>query len=188
LAPKRIARHAAVAQLVGEVLDQFIVDEFQQAGAGLDQRHADIQRAENRCVFHANDTAADTCQAPRQTRNLHDLITVEHARGVERHVRRAIGTGADRDDDLVAGHRSDVAVVLRDLDRVRIKKPADAIDRLHLVAGKLMLQHIDLVVERHVQAGHQVLGGAVLLDAVGAAVETALPPARQVQHRFAGRF
>src|SRR5947209_19543708 len=29
-------------------LDQFIVDEFQQAGPGFDQRHADIQGAEDR--------------------------------------------------------------------------------------------------------------------------------------------
>ncbi len=56
---------------------------------------------------------------------------------------------------------------------------------VHGVAGELVLQHIDLMVERHVQARHQILGLDVLLDAVGAAVEAALPPTGEVEHRFA---
>ena len=55
----------------------------------------------------------------------------------------------------------------------------------HRIAGELVLQHIDLVVERHVQARHQVLGGDVLLHPVGAAVEAALAPAGQVEHGLA---
>ena len=48
-----------------------------------------------------------------------------------------------------------------------------------------MLQHIDLVIQGHMQARHQVLGLDVLFHPVGAAVEAAFAPARQVQHGFA---
>ena len=59
--------------------------------------------------------------------------------------------------------------------------PAHGADR---VAGELVLQDIDLVVERLVQARHQVVGLDVLLDPVGAAVEAALALAGEVQHRL----
>ena len=68
------------------------------------------------------------------------------------------------------------------------RKRAVPSDGLHAVAGELVLQHLDLVVERHVQARHQVLGGDVLLHPIGAAVEAALAPAGEVEHRLAQRL
>jgi hypothetical protein len=71
------------------------------------------------------------------------------------------------------------------LDMVRIEEAGHAGNGAHPVAGELMLQHIDLMIEGHVQPHHQVLGLDVLLDPVGAAVKPAFPPAGQVQHRLA---
>ena len=65
------------------------------------------------------------------------------------------------------------------------RKRAVPLNGLDTVAGELVLEHIDLVVEGHVQAHHQVVGGDVLLHAVGAAVEAALAPAGQVEHGLA---
>ncbi len=75
-----------------------------------------------------------------------------------------------------------------DLDAVRVEEARGADGGLHRIAGELVLQHIDLVVEGHVQACHQVLGGDVLLHPVGAAVEAALAPAGQVEHGFPQRL
>ncbi len=64
-----------------------------------------------------------------------------------------------------------------------VKRPVPN-HRLHPIAGELMFQHIDLMIQGHMQSGHQVLGFDILLDAVGSAVEPALSPSGQVQHRF----
>ena len=96
--------------------------------------------------------------------------------------------GADGNQDAIALEDTDIARIRGDLDPVRIEKAGGALERLHAIAGKLVLQHIDLVVERHVQAHHQVLGGDVLLHSVGAAIEAALPPSGEVEHGFAQRL
>ena len=72
-------RDAAVAQLVDEVVDQLAVDEVEDRRARLDQRHRDVERAEDGGVFDADDAGADHGQAARQPRDLDDLVAVEHA-------------------------------------------------------------------------------------------------------------
>ena len=79
------------------------------------------------------------------------------------------------------------ASVLTD-QRVRIEEAGHAGEGLHPVAGELVLQHLDLVVERHAQPGAEVLALDVLLDPIGEAVEPALAPARKVEHRLAQRL
>ena len=59
---------------------------------------------------------------------------------------------------------------------------------LHAVAGELVLQHFDLVVERHPQPDAEVLALDVLLHPVGEPVEAALAPAGKVEHRLAQRL
>jgi hypothetical protein len=181
-------RDAAVTELVGEVLDQFVVDELQHAGPLLDQRHRDVERAEDGGIFHADDAGADHRQAARQTRDLDDLVAVEHAGAVERHAVRTMRAGADGDQDALALEDANVAVAGRDLDAVRVEETPGANGGLHRVAGELVLQHVDLVVERHVQARHQVLGADILLHPIGTAVEAALAPAGQVEHGLAQRL
>jgi hypothetical protein len=148
----------------------------------LDQCHRDVQRAEDGGVFHADDTGADHRKAARQAREVHDLVAVEHAGAVERHTVGAMRTGADGDQNALALEDADVAGVRGDLDAMRIEEARGADGGLHRVAGELVFKHIDLVVERHVQARHQVLGGDVLLHPVGAAVEATLAPAGEVEH------
>ena len=178
-------RHAAVAQLVGEVLDQLVVDEFKHPRPRLDQRHSHVERTKDRRVFHADDAGANHCQAARQLRNFDDLVAVEDVTAVKRYAGRTVRAGADGDQDPFALEHPDVADLRGDLDPVGAKKTRCPGMRLHGVASELVLQHIDLVIERHVQPRHQVLGGDVLLHPIGAAVETALAPAGQVQHGLA---
>ena len=63
-------RDAAVAQLVDEVVDQLAVDELEHAWPRLDQRHRDVERAEDGGVFDADDAGADHRQAARQAGDL----------------------------------------------------------------------------------------------------------------------
>ena len=60
---------------------------------------------------------------------------------------------------------------------MRIGEARDAGEGLDPVAGELVLEHLDLVVERHAQPHAEVLALDVLLDPVGEAVEAALAPA-----------
>lgn len=81
-----------------------------------------------------------------------------------------------------------VAIVRCQADLVGAEKfhrRARAFDR---VAHELVLQHLDLMVERLVQALDQVADRDILLDPIAASIEAALAPAREIEHRFAQRF
>ena len=155
--------------------------------ARLDQRDRDVQRAEDRGVFDADHAGADHRQAARQARS---------SRGSRRCRARCVpsnGTSAGRYGRVPTAIRNFVAsthawiVAARSVTSIRCgsMKRAVPVHRVDAVAGELVLQHLDLVVERHVQPRHQVVGLDVLLDPVGAAVEAALAPAGEVQHRLA---
>ena len=96
--------------------------------------------------------------------------------------------GADRDHDLVALDHPCIAIVQVNFDGMRIQEPAAADHGLDLVAGELVLQHIDLVIEGPVQADHEILGLDVFFDAVGVAVEPALAPAGEIEDSLAQGF
>ena len=61
--------HAAVAQLVDEILDQFTVDEVEHAVARLDQGHRHVEGAEKMVAYSTPITPAPiTVSAARQMR------------------------------------------------------------------------------------------------------------------------
>ncbi len=175
---------AALAEVVHELVDDLAVDEFEEILARLDDRHRHVERREDRRVFDADDAGADHRQAARHVRLGGDVVAVEDVAVVERDCRRPERRRADRDDDLVAGE----AVLLRaglHHQPVRIDEAGDAGEGLDAVAGELVLQHLDLVVERHPQPDAEVLALDVLLHPVGEAVEPALAPAGKIEHRLA---
>ena len=77
------------------------------------------------------------------------------------------------------------AIMPDDLDRMRIDEPRGALDPIHPIAMKLMLQHFDFVLERLVQPPHQVVGTNVLLDPVTAPIKPTLPPTGKIEHGLA---
>jgi hypothetical protein len=175
----------AVAQIVGEFLDQLAVDEIEKAAARLDQRDRNVERVEDGGIFDADHAGADHREAARQRRQVDDLVTVEHGLAVKRHIVRPVWPRAAGDQNIGAAIGLGFAVVGGHLDLVRPYKAALAAGMLDRIAVELMLQHLDLVVERLAQPHHKLTGGDVLLDAIGAAVEAALAPARQIEHRLA---
>ena len=71
---------------------------------------------------------------------------------------------------------------------VRIDEPRDPGEGFDAVPRELMLQNLDLVVERHPEPDAEVLSLDVLLHPVGEPVEAALAPARKIEHRLAKRL
>jgi hypothetical protein len=160
------------------------VDEIEEALARLDQRNRDIERAEDGRVFNPDHPGADHRQAAGQPRQIDDLVAVEDMDAVERDLGRAVGPGAHGDEDFVPFDLRDLAVIGRHLDRMRAEEARRAGHGADGVSGELMLEDIDLVIQRLVQPGHEVLGLDILLHAVGTAVEATLPVTGEVQHRL----
>ena len=93
-------RHAAVAHLVDEIVDDLAVDEIEDGVARLDQRHRHVERGKDRRIFDADDAGADHRQRARQTVELQHLVAVEDAGLVEGHVARPVRPCADRDQRM----------------------------------------------------------------------------------------
>jgi hypothetical protein len=178
-------RDAPVAQLVGEIGDQFLVEEIEHGVARLDKGDMDIEGGKDRGVFDADDAGADDRDGARQFVQLQDLVAIEDVFAVEGNIVRPERLGADGNDEPVGRKGQHLARLSLDLDLVRIDEAGLAGDRVDLVAGELVFEHLDLVVEGNVKARAQVGGGQVFLDPIGAAVEAALAPAGQVQHGLA---
>ena len=99
-----------------------------------------------------------------------------------------IRTRADGDEKAIGV--DDLRLVGRDanFDPVGIEEAGFAHHAVHAVAGELMFQHVHFMIQGLVQAQQQVLGFQVLFDPVGAPVEAALAPAREVEYGFAQRL
>jgi hypothetical protein len=110
-----------------------------------------------------------------------DPVAVEDLLVVERHVMRPERHRADGQQDGICGELESLALFAIDLDAVLALEPGIAPERGDLVAGELVFEHLDLVVERDVEPRPEIAGRQVLLDPVGAAVKPPLAPAGQVQ-------
>ena len=86
---------------------------------------------------------------------------------------------------LSAVHGNDVAVEGVHFDGFVADETAVAADDFDAVAAQLIFKNVHFPLQRHVEPPHQILGGDVLLDPVGAAVETAFTPAGEVEHGLA---
>ncbi len=132
--------------------------------------------------------APTTVEAARHPRAGDHRVAVENVFVVERNVRRPIGRGADRNQDPLGGVDMLVAGRAGDRQLVRVEEFGGTDEGADAVALELMLQHLDLMLERHVQPHAEVGAVDLLLHPVGAAVEAALAPARQVERGLAQRL
>ena len=180
--------HAAVAHLVDEIVDDLAVDEVEDGVARLDQRHRHVERREDRRIFDADHAAADHRQRARQglSSRISSLSKMRSASNGTLSGR--CGRVPTEISALVEADVADLAGVGGQRGAVGVDELTRGMNALHRIAHELVLQHLDLVVERLVQARDQVLGGDVLLDPVAAAVEAALAPARKIEHGLAQRL
>ena len=171
-----------------ELVDDLAIDELEEIVARLDDRHRHIERRKDRRILDADDPRAHHRQAARHMRLGRDIVAVEHVAVVERHILGPVRRRAHGEDDLLALEGVLLVLARRDHQRMRIGEPRDARKGLDPVARELVLQHLDLVVERLAQPHTEVLALDVLLHPVGEPIEPALPPARKVEHRLAQRL
>ena len=117
-----------------------------------------------------------------------DPVAVENLLAIERHVVRAERNGAHGQQNRIGGEFEGLALFALDLDGCPVLETRIAAQGGDLVAGKLVLKHLDLVVQRDVETGAQIMRGQILLDPVGAAVKPALAPAGKVERGLAQSF
>lgn len=92
--------------------------------------------------------------------------------------------GADGNNDPVTRHGPRNPVVHGDRNMVRIHEPCRAMRNRYAIAGELVVQHIDFIIQGLAQATVQVGYGYVLAGTVSPAIESLLPPACQVEDRL----
>ena len=117
-------RHAAIAQIVDELVDQFAVDE-RRAGSSPGSITVTFTSSAEKMVAYSMPITlrADHGQRARQALQLEDLVGVDDALAVERNVggpiRAAVPTARMNALAVIVPHR---AVVARHLDRVRTEE------------------------------------------------------------------
>ena len=166
-------RHAVFAKVVAEGLDDFAVDERQQAIALVDQRDAHAQRRKDAGILNADHARAHHRQGARELLEPHDIVADEDALPVKRDARIAAGTGADGQHDVGRRYVALSASVADQVqaDRMGIDKCRLGVDQLDAVAQELMAGDVDLVADDVLGAEEQVAHRDVLLDCVRRAVD-----------------
>ena len=81
-------QHALIAQVIAERIDDFVVEEFQQLVAGVDQIHLHAQVAQHRRVFAADDAGTVDGDRLRRVVEIENRVAVEQAWMVEIDVRQ----------------------------------------------------------------------------------------------------
>ena len=179
---------AVFADLMGEFLNERAVDEVEKAVARLDQGDAHVEGCEHRGIFDADDAGADHGEAARDAGQFEELVAVDDGGAVEGHIIGPVGAGAGGDQESVGGEAGGLARLGGHFDGLGASEPRQPVERVDMVAVELMFEHIDLVIERHMQARFEVLRLDVVLHPVGSAIEAAFAPAGEVEHRFAQGF
>src|SRR5580700_4147381 len=176
--------HAAVAEVVAESFDDFLIGKFKQARPLLHQRHAHAQRRKHASVFHANDAAAHDDEALGQILQIEHLVAVDDGAPVHRNRGRNGRARAHGDHDMVGlvgihpTHSVHVNVVI-------VFEARDAVDHFHAVARELRLGYVDLRLNDMLHAEGKIGHGDLFLHAVVHAVDGAVVVAGEVQHGFA---
>lgn len=161
---------------MGEVLNDPFVDEIKESLTRFNQGDGDVQSRKHRCIFHPDDACAHNDETAGQLLHIQKLVTVEDRGAVERHIIRAIGFCASGDQELFGRQSRGFTRFGCHLDGVGVDEMGSAVHGFHVVAVELVFQHIDLVIEGHVQTALEVFGFDLLFHAVRAAVKTALAP------------
>ena len=180
--------HTAIAQVMGEFIDDFAIEKAEDVGASIDQGHADIERTEHGGIFDADHARTHHHHGARQLLHVEDIVAIDHIRVVEGNAGWLHGTRTGRDQNLIGFDHPHLVGAGFDTQYMGGLKDRIAGDGVDEIAMQLVHQHLDFVADGNVQTLHQVLGGDALLNPIAAAIEPALTPAGQVQHRFAQGF
>src|SRR6267154_6754548 len=110
-----------------------------------------------------------------------DVVAVEDIPVVERNIRGPVGRRPHCNDNLISNEAMLLRIRFHD-QSMWIGEASHASECLDPIACELMLEHLDLMAERHPQPDPEVLAFDVLLDPVRQPVEPALAPSREVKY------
>ena len=175
-----------LAQMVRQRLDDFGVDEGQQARGLLDDRHPNPERGEDTRILASDNAGADDRQRCREILELQDVVAGKNAIAVQRHPRIARRLGADCDQNLIGGDCSGAGIFLeRQLQRVRIDKGCLGMLQLDAVAKELMAGDVDFVAHHRFDAKKQIRQRDLFFNLVRFAIEGVLAITGKVKNRLA---
>ena len=147
---------ALVAQVVAEGVRNFVVEEGEEAVAGIDQVHLDIEIGENGGIFTADDAGPIDGDGARGVAEAQYRITVENAWMVEDNIRGMVGTGAGGDDEVFRAEDLRHAFRPRHLNMVVIDEAGLTKDDIHPVAVIVAVTGADLGLDDVVRGPDQV--------------------------------
>ncbi len=179
-------RHPVFAQVMAELVDDFVVDERQQPVALVDQGDPNAESGKDAGIFAADHAGADHRQCPRQPVELQDVVAGENPLAIERNVRRTGGFRPGGDDDLFCGDRAGrSAVDIIEAKSVGRHEGCRRCDELDIIAHQLMAGDVDFVLDHPVGAKQQILHRDVLFDGIGGAVKFPRAIAAKFERRLA---
>ena len=144
-------QHPALAQVIGERVDDFVVEEGEQLVPGVDQVHLDAQAAEDRRVLAADHPGPVDRDAARRLLQSQHGVAVDDARMRKIDVRRPVGARPRGEDESIGSQAVAGAVGGRDLDALRIHERRTAGDHVHVVALVKAAAQLDLAADHRLR-------------------------------------
>ncbi len=176
---------AAVAQVVAEGLDDFLVGKFEQLGSRFSIRVTRTPRMANMQVYSTPMTPPPTTiRDSGQGGEFEDLVAVDDGAAVDGNLGRRGRLGADGDDDAVG---FEVVSPWAPSTRtwLRIDEVGDAVDDVDAVAGELGFGDVHFSLDDRLDAKGKVGHGDLFFDPVIHAVDRAVVVAGEMQHGLA---
>src|SRR5438876_1046751 len=181
-------RDAQVAHARDQQLGDLRVDEVEDAGARVDQRHLGAEHREHARILAADHARADDGERTRDAVEAQDRVAVVDALVVERDRRVARRPRACGDDDEAGAELAPSTLAVEHLDPVRVEKARRAEDGRDGVAIELVLEHLELSRDDGFLAPHEVVDGDVLPECRLDPVQRPLFDAGDVEDRLAERL
>ena len=138
-------QHALVSQMISQGIDDLVIQERQQAIAGIDEVHLHAEVAEHRGVFAADDARAIDGDRLGRLFEPQDRITIANTPVGEVHSRRMVRARARGEDEMGGAKLFFGPVMQSNFDGVRIDKGRTAPQNIDGVAIVERLPHRDLL-------------------------------------------
>ena len=144
-------QRAVMAQMIGQRIADFVVEEREQPVAGVEQVDLDAEPGEDRGVFATDNPGTEDDQGARRVRQPENGVRAVDARVTEVDIRRAIRARAGRDNDLLGVDFLDALVVIAHQQSVLILEAGHAKEHVDAITRIEGGTHFDLLVDGHLR-------------------------------------
>ena len=145
----------------------------------IEQRNFDSQGGKHGGIFEPDNTGSHNDQLSRNFFKTMNLVGIKYSPAVDGNigaVRRSRATG---DDDVLPPSQLRT-LIASDFNGMRIDKAGVAVERSHIVAPQLGLDHLNLPCHDRLRAEDQIGHRDAVFEHVTATIEAALPETAQI--------